>query len=148
METTTRFVENSGKNSQLNITKYLDNILVSRYWGTKTVIHTMDFCPKSFKTKVVRSDNIQTTLRKSFLSKVWYQLFWNYTFSSVFFLGVYLLLSRGCSWYLFSDDVYSMHSLISSLTWTCSRKKGFSLYLGKSQENYRHLLTELTFFFR
>ena len=52
----------------------MDNILISKYWGIKSVLHTIDFYPRgifcwSFKTKAASCDNTQTTLGKTFMSK-------------------------------------------------------------------------------
>ena len=58
----------------------MDNILVSKYWGTKAVFHTIDFYSRgifcwSFKTKAASCDNIQTTLGKTFMSKCYINYF-------------------------------------------------------------------------
>ena len=102
-ETTTRFAENSENNSQLNI---IDNIPVSKYWGTKTVFHTIDFCPQrffcwSFKTKAVSCDNIQTTPRKTFMSKCDINFFEITLTPHSCLLGNFSIAVGVCSWYLF-----------------------------------------------
>ena len=60
----------------------VDNILASKYWGTKAVFHKVGFWQGrffcgSFKTKAASCDNIQTTCRKKFVPELWYQLFLN-----------------------------------------------------------------------
>ena len=93
METTIGVAENSEKIHQLNI---IDNFLVSKYWGTKAVFHTIYFCTRrffywSFKIKAVSCNNIQTVLGKTFMSK----------------RGLFLVFI--CT----DDDVYSLYWFIS-----------------------------------
>ena len=71
--------------------------LSSKYWSILAVFHTVDFCSWrfscwSFKTKAVSCDNIQTALRKTFMSKCDINFFQiKLTSSSYVFLGVFLL---------------------------------------------------------
>ena len=82
------------KYAQPNI---IDNFLVSKYWSIMAVFQTVDFCPwrfccRSFKTKAVSCDNIQTTLWKTFKSKYDTNFFEiTLSSSSYVFLGVFPL---------------------------------------------------------
>ena len=101
METTIGLAGNSEKNHQLNI---IDNFLVSKYWGTKAVFHAIYFCTRrffywSFKTKAVSSNNIQTALRKTFMSKRGLYWWWCLFFALIWFVFVFFF------------DLYSLYSL-------------------------------------
>ena len=113
----------------------MDNILVSKYWGTKAAFHTIDFHPRgifcwSFKTKAVSYDNIQTTLGKTLMSKCNINYFEIAFLLIVVFLWIYLLLLGLFLVFICSDDdIYSLYWFISinwfkkQSTWRCSRKK-------------------------
>ena len=91
------------KNPSLNI---IDNILVSKYWGIKTVFPTVDFCPWTFfcwnfKTKVVSCENTQATLQKTLRSKCDINFFEIALPPHSCLLWKFAIIVGDCSWYSF-----------------------------------------------
>ena len=92
------------KKSQPNIK---DNILVSKYWDTKAVFRTIDFCPRrffcwSFKTKALSCNNIQTTLEKILMSKCDISFIEISLPPDSCLLGNFSIIVGACFWYSFA----------------------------------------------
>ena len=84
----------------------MGNILVSKYWGNKTVFHTIDFYPRgifcwNFKTKAGSRDNIQTSLAKTFMSKCDINYFEITLPRHSCLLANLSIIVEDCSWYSF-----------------------------------------------
>ena len=111
----------------------MDNILPSKYPGTKAVFHTIDFYPLfcwSFKTKALSCQISKQLSGKHSCQSVISTFLKSHFLLIVVFWWIYLLLLGLFLVFICSDDdIYSLYWFISinwfkkQSTWRCSRKK-------------------------
>ena len=127
--------------SQLNI---IDNILLSKCWGIKVVLHSVNFRPWRFfcwSLKKDCCDNIEITLEKTSKSKCDINFFEISLPLHRCLLGKFSFIFGGCSWYSFvvmmiftlfiAINLLQYINLRSSLSGNVLEKM-YSLYIRKT----------------